>query len=98
MAAQATTPSKLSAQTGRSGNLNRLRCDRPLSSMKATAAQARTPTIQLAVAPIEPRGPPPMSWKVASSGATVRPLVISHAMPRQISKPPSVTMKAGTSR
>ena len=56
------------------------------------------PTTQLQVAPIEPAGPPPISWKVASSGATVWPLVTHQAAPRQTSRPPSVTMKAGTSR
>jgi hypothetical protein len=38
-----------------------------------------------------------MSWKVASSGAIVWPDVTHQAAPRQISNPPSVTMKAGTS-
>ena len=62
------------------------------------AMQARTPTIQLAVAPIEPSVPPPIRRKVASMGATVRPLVTNQAAPRQTSRPPSVTMKDGTLR
>ena len=47
------------------------------------AAQATTPTTQLQSAPIEPAGPPPISWKVGSIGATVRPMVTHQAAPRQ---------------
>ena len=46
--------------------------------------QAMAATIQVQNAPIDPVGPPPMSWKVGSMGATVRPMVTHHAAPRQI--------------
>ncbi len=55
-------------------------------------------TIQLAVAPIEPCGPPPISAKRSSSGAMVWPAVTHQAAPRQNNWPPSVTMKAGMPR
>ena len=57
--------------------------------------QTSAASAQLAVAPIEPCGPPPISAKRASSGAIVWPVVTSHAAPRQNSWPPSVTMNAG---
>src|SRR5579859_1314171 len=56
------------------------------------------PTTQLQSAPIEPRRPPPISWNVSSSGATVWPSVAVQARPRKISRPPRVTMKDGTPR
>ena len=57
--------------------------------------QARAAIAQLAVAPTEPRGPPPISAKRLSSGAIVSPLVTNQAAPRQNNCPPRVTMKAG---
>ena len=62
------------------------------------AMQAIPATTQLAVAPIEPWPPPPMSWKLVSSGAIVRPCATHQAEPRQTRRPPSVTMNEGTSR
>ena len=59
------------------------------------AAIPRPPTIQLSVSPSDPRGPPPSSWKVVSSGAIVRPRASWNAAPRQISRPPRVTMNDG---
>ena len=47
------------------------------------------------VSPSDPKGPPPSSWKVLSSGAIVRPSARRKAAPRQISMPPSVTTKEG---
>ncbi len=58
-------------------------------------AHASTAIAQLAVAPTEPCGPPPISAKRSSSGAIVWPVVTSHAAPRQNSWPPRVTMNAG---
>ena len=60
--------------------------------------QARIPSVQLAVAPIEPRAPPPIREKRSSSGAMVAPVVTHQAAPRQNNCPPSVTMKAGMPR
>ena len=37
------------------------------------AAMPSAATSQLSVSPSDPRGPPPSSWKVVSSGAIVRP-------------------------
>jgi len=49
------------------------------------------------VAPSEPSGPPPSSWKVESSGEIVLPCSPMRKMrPRHTRKPPRVTMKAGT--
>ncbi len=56
------------------------------------------PTIQLAVAPIEVLGAPPRIRNVVSSGAMVWPLATHHAEPRQINRPPRVTMKAGIAK
>ena len=61
-------------------------------------AQQIAAKAQLAVAPIEPCGPPPMSAKRSSSGAIVCPVVTHHAAPRQNNCPPRVTMKAGMPR
>ena len=60
--------------------------------------QASTPSVQLAIAPIEPRGPPPISAKRSSSGAMVAPDVTHQAAPRQNNWPPSVTMNEGMPR
>ena len=98
MAAQVTAPRKASAHSGLSGKWKRWRCRRPDISIATTPAQATSPTIQLQFAPIEPSGPPPSRRKVASIGATVCPLVTHQAAPRQISSPPSVTMKEGIDR
>ena len=61
-------------------------------------AQQIAAMTQLAVAPIEPCGPPPISAKRSSSGAMVSPVVTHHAAPRQNNRPPSVTMKDGMPR
>ena len=53
-------------------------------------------TAQLSVAPSEPLGPPPRSWKMPSMGAIVWPCENWNARPRQTSRPPSVTMNDGT--
>ena len=58
-------------------------------------AQQIAAMTQLAVAPIEPCGPPPISAKRSSSGAMVWPVVTHHAAPRQNNCPPRVTMKDG---
>ncbi len=50
------------------------------------------------MSPAEPVGPPPSSLNVVSMGAMVWPDCISKIRPRQTSRPPSVTMKAGTFR
>ena len=51
--------------------------------------------IQLSVAPMEPKPPPPSLAKFVSIGASVRPLATHHAAPRQTRSAPRVTMKAG---
>ena len=66
--------------------------------MATTAMAAMMPTIQLPVAPTAPFGPPPSSLNVLSRGEIVSPRVIRNATPRQTSKPPSVTIKAGIDR
>ena len=62
------------------------------------AAVASAARIQLPRAPSVPSAPPPSSAKVGSSGATVWPVVIHQAAPRQTRRPPRVTMKAGIVR
>ena len=62
------------------------------------AMQPSTPKVQLAMAPIEPSGPPPIKANRSSSGAIVAPVVTHQAAPRQNNCPPSVTMKAGMPR
>ena len=61
-------------------------------------ATATMPIAQLALAPMAPSMPPPIGLKRLSSGATVWPVVTHQAAPRQISRPPSVTMKEETPR
>ena len=61
-------------------------------------AQASSASSQLRHSPSEPFAPPPRSWNVEWSGASVWPCLppMRKMRPRQTRKPPSVTMKAGT--
>ena len=66
---------KTSAQTGRNGNLKRLRWRRPLKIAKMIAQQTTTAIVQLQNGPSQLRGmPPPKISYVLSMGATVSPL------------------------
>ena len=80
---QPTTAIRYSAHIGRCGKRNRARRCRPLVEAENDAHAGEPAIAQLAVAPIEPCGPPPISANRSSSGAIVWPVVTSHAAPRQ---------------
>ena len=80
----------------RTGKPKRWRFRRIEIAETATTAIAAAPHTQLQKAPMVPLRPPPISWKVSSSGATVAPWLIWKAALRKKRRPPSVTTKEGT--
>ena len=97
-ARQPTATVTTSAHAGFSGKWKRWRWRRAFSAATTMQRQATMPITQLHVEPIEPSAPPPISLKLSSVSGIVLPEAIHQAAPRQTSRPPSVTMKAGTPR
>src|SRR6056297_1492821 len=90
-------PKAYSAHTGLTAKPWLMCLRRVLIRKRTVRIEPTMASAQLAVTPIVPDAPPNM-MKLGSSGEIVVPLDTHQAPPRQIKRPPKVTIKDGITR